>query len=51
MAKTWCYHCYGPGSIPGLGTEIKLLRAAAKKEKGMKEGRDEKRKIRYIFLI
>ena len=22
VARTWCFHCRGPGSIPGLGTEI-----------------------------
>ena len=22
VARTWCFHCWGPGSIPGWGTKI-----------------------------
>ena len=22
MVRTWCFHCRGPGSIPGQGTKI-----------------------------
>ena len=29
VVRTWCFHCRGPGSIPGQGT--KILRAADRK--------------------
>ena len=32
LARTWCLHCWGPGSIPGRELRSHKLRGAAKKQ-------------------
>lgn len=38
--RTCCCHCYGLGSVPGLGTSM-CCGVAKKKKKGKKEKTDE----------
>ena len=33
VVRTWRFHCQGPSSIPGWGTNITQLRSPAKKKK------------------
>ena len=42
VVRTRCFHCHGPGSIPGWGT--KILQATQPKKKERKEGREEGRR-------
>ena len=35
--RTWCFHCFGPGSIHGLGTEIPHQAIACRGQKKEKQ--------------
>ena len=37
MVRTWCFHCCGPGSIPGQGTKIPANHAAEKTKQPRKQ--------------
>ena len=32
VVRTWCFHCQGPGLIPGQGTKIPLASKVKKKK-------------------
>ena len=35
MVRTWHYHCWGPGPVPGQGTKILQTTVAKKKNKSV----------------
>ena len=43
VVRTWCFHCCGPDSIPGLGTKIPYQAAALRPKK--------KRHIVFLLVL
>ena len=50
MVGIWLFHCRGPGSIPGQGTEIPQAVRRRKKKKKRKERKKEKTHIVTLHL-
>ena len=44
LVRTWCFHCHGPGSIPGRGTKTLQGARCSIKRKKEKKGREEGKK-------
>ena len=49
MIRTWCFHCCGPGSIPGQGT--KILQAAQSGQNKQKTKQKQKPQQNKLWLI
>ena len=48
VVRIWCFHCWGPGSIPGRGTEIpQVMHRKRRKERK----RRRRRRMFPLFLI
>ena len=48
MVRIWRFHHCGPGSIPGLGTEISHQATAYCSQKNKKQNSPESRRIRHL---